>query len=165
MISKLHAWTSKFVCSPLGGFPVAVLRLIEKWHDKMPQWFYEVIIMMSLAVSSMKYLQGRHCPLVSRWRPKIVFQEIQSEVCAQNWTLVVWVPGGVSFLPGSWSSNKRSGMLYNNIKHHTWVSSGQKLHRSIVCSDRLLPTYSNSSFKAIPLWEKHCWQINAYLNV
>lgn len=24
--------------------------------------------------------------------------------------------------------------------------------------------YSNSSFKAMPLWEKHCWQIRAYLH-
>ena len=23
--------------------------------------------------------------------------------------------------------------------------------------------YSNSSFKAMPLWEKHCWHIRAYL--
>lgn len=26
-----------------------------------------------------------------------------------------------------------------------------------------LPRYSNSSFSAMPLWEKHCWQISAYL--
>ncbi len=26
-----------------------------------------------------------------------------------------------------------------------------------------LPIYSNSSFKAMPLWDEHCWHIRAYL--
>lgn len=28
---------------------------------------------------------------------------------------------------------------------------------------QVLPVYSNSSFNAMPLWERHCWHMRAYL--
>lgn len=59
-------------------------------------------------------------------------------------------------LPTVW---RIMGLTSVVTKYHSDIFS------SYIISDKLilLPVYSNSSFRAIPLWEQHCLHIKAYL--
>lgn len=143
---------------------------LEKFHsNQMPRWkskttaFMQVDVYQYLqkVVPSPRCLRQTNALVQGCW--------ILLAASSQSWTREAWEPEGASSWPDLGSSNMHNEML---IGGKTQKSTIKQKHCSVLKMSLLfkltqvflfLPRYSNSSFRAMPLCEKHCWQIRAYL--
>lgn len=144
-----------------------------------------ILACVCVCICVFHYLQkGVHSPLFqSQNEVSVQGNETLLSASSRSWTLEAWEPEDVSFWQDSGSSNRHNGTLRNGDRkresldqrlchfiNYDWSLWCPKLifFRTVLlitCSGvfMFLPRYSNSSFRAMPLWEKHCWQIRAYL--
>lgn len=164
------------------------VRVVNVLRPNSPFLIYFALIShiwsfcMCICVS--RYLQtGAHSPLcLPPSEGPVQGNVTQLSASSRSWTLGGGAPEGASSWLGWWSSSRHSGTLQRKERERRvgWRETGPLVHEDFLgfhivkslCSfviemDLVMllssPRYSNSSFSAMPLWEKHCWQIRAYL--